>query len=618
MVVQIPLNHISFTRQKSNSDYSCIPISETILNGFLTVDKKWTVISWNKAAEKLLGVLSEDIVGKNLWEKFTGIIPMDFYRVYDKAFLQNTPIHFREYWAEMGGWFDIIVYPASDMLSVSIKNCNQSVPVRMEEQLRALHELYKFVTEVTNDCLWEWDLQHKELFWIDGGHKRVFGFPIENTLVPQSFWESRLHPDDKERVLAGLHKIIIAKSGSLWEEDYRFERANGEYAYVHDRAHIIYEENKACRMIGSTQDVTARKLAEMQVLESERRLTMIARQTNNAIIITDAENKITWVNKAFTRITEYEPEEALGKKPAAFLQGRDTSATTAEYVKQKMKDKQSFNCDIVNYSKSGRKFWMHVQGQPLLDEWGNSERYFAIETDITEKILLENSLLEERLTKHREITEAVLIAQEKQRAEIGRELHDNVNQVLAMAKLYTQMAQKDETNSKLYLEESCRLLVSAIEELRQLAKTLIIPDQHMLFANIRNLINDVVRIHPIKIEFDVHGVEAEMLSEKLQLNIFRIVQEQITNILKHSKATRAKIGIRLNEMELKMVISDNGKGFDMAEHSLGIGIRNIMTRTELFNGKVHIASAAGKGFELSLVIPLPNPEPVALTASKNI
>ena len=67
-----------------------------------------------------------------------------------------------------------------------------------EQQLKVLNELYRFVTEVTNDCLWEWDLQNKEMFWIDGGHKRVFGYPIENTLIPQSFWEELLHPDDKE------------------------------------------------------------------------------------------------------------------------------------------------------------------------------------------------------------------------------------------------------------------------------------------------------------------------------------------------------------------------------------------------------------------------------------
>src|ERR1700685_706877 len=64
-------------------------ITETIINGFFTVDRKWIVTYWNNAAEKLLGVKAKDIIGKNLWEKFAGIIPLNFYRVYHKAFLQD-------------------------------------------------------------------------------------------------------------------------------------------------------------------------------------------------------------------------------------------------------------------------------------------------------------------------------------------------------------------------------------------------------------------------------------------------------------------------------------------------------------------------------------------------
>ena len=92
----------------NNNGYSHKPITEIITNGFFTVDNKWTVKYWNKAAEKLLGVQSKDIVGKNLWEKFAGDIPLDFYAVYHKAFLQDIPVHFQEYWGEMGAWFDVI------------------------------------------------------------------------------------------------------------------------------------------------------------------------------------------------------------------------------------------------------------------------------------------------------------------------------------------------------------------------------------------------------------------------------------------------------------------------------------------------------------------------------
>src|SRR5688572_9253859 len=84
--------------------YTGKPITETITNGFFTVDRNWTVIYWNQSAEELLGVSSNDIMGKNIWNVFVGILPLNFYIVYQKAFLQDIPAHFTEYWAEMGYW----------------------------------------------------------------------------------------------------------------------------------------------------------------------------------------------------------------------------------------------------------------------------------------------------------------------------------------------------------------------------------------------------------------------------------------------------------------------------------------------------------------------------------
>ena len=85
---------INNTKKSSNNGYRGKPITEIITNGFFTVDRKWTVKYWNKSAEELLGVAATDIVGKNLWSEFAGIIPLDFYAVYHKAFLQDIPVHF--------------------------------------------------------------------------------------------------------------------------------------------------------------------------------------------------------------------------------------------------------------------------------------------------------------------------------------------------------------------------------------------------------------------------------------------------------------------------------------------------------------------------------------------
>ncbi|MBC7829142.1 MAG: PAS domain-containing protein, partial [Chitinophagaceae bacterium] len=147
--------------------YSGMPITEALNNGFFTVNENWTVLSWNKAAEQILGLTGPEIIGKNLWEKFVGILPLNFYVVYHKAFLSDVPIHFKEYWPEMNAWFDVITYHVGNKLSVSFKS--SSVPTSSArtnakiQQMRIFDELYHYVTEVTNDCLWEWDLLNKQI-----------------------------------------------------------------------------------------------------------------------------------------------------------------------------------------------------------------------------------------------------------------------------------------------------------------------------------------------------------------------------------------------------------------------------------------------------------------------
>jgi PAS domain S-box-containing protein len=471
-------------KKKGNKDYPRKSITEIITNGFFTVDRKWTVTYWNKAAEKLLGVQSKDIVGKNLWEKFAGIIPLEFYKVYHKAFLQDIPVHFEEYWGEMGTWFNVITYYCGDTLSVSFKNSNQLRQLEQakphEEPLKILNEVYRLVTEVTNDCLWEWDLKAGEIFWIDGGHKRVFGYDVENALIPQSFWESRLHPEDKERILTRFKKIITRGIVSIWEDEYRFQKADGNYAYVHDRGHIIYDENKrASRMIGATQD-------------------------------------------------------------------------------------------------------------------------------ISEKVLLENKLTEERLTRQRELTAAVFAAQEKERTDIGKELHDNLGQILAVANMYLQMAKKNEKNREMYIDKSGDYIEDVIQKVRRIAKNLVIPGTHIigLFDNIRNLLVDLKEIHPIKIEFHKDSIYEKDLDEKLQVIIFRIIQEHLNNILKHANAKHAAIHLSRQANEIILLISDNGKGCNILKPTNGVGIINIKSRADLYHGRVTITSQSGKGYELKVILPL--------------
>lgn len=351
-----------------------------------------------------------------------------------------------------------------------------------QKQLRIMNELYRFVSEVTNDCLWEWNFKRKELFWIDGGHKRAFGYDVVNTIISQSFWESCVHPDDKERVMAKLNKIINGKNDNVWEDEYRFQRADGEYIFVHDRGHVIYDgDDDLPRMIGATQDITGRKSAEIK-------------------------------------------------------------------------------------------------------------------------------LVEERLYHQKRITDAVLTAQENERASIGKELHDNLSQILSVTKMYIQMAKMSENKRELYLDKANGFIVDVIDDIRKISKALIIPEINIigLFDNIRVLLRDIELIRPIKIDFNTNGINEMELNEKLKINIFRIIQEQLNNILKHSIASLVHIDLSIQNNKIVLVVSDNGLGCDLSKEIKGVGIINIRARAELLEGEVSIESELGAGYTLKVSLPYDN------------
>jgi len=139
-----------------------------------------------------------------------------------------------------------------------------------------------------------------------------------------------------------------------------------------------------------TQEIVTEEVKELLVtIDSQskdlKRLSVIAEESANAVLITDKNGRITWINKAFTTITGYTLEEVIGKKPGDLLQGKDSNPETIKYLGNQIKNLQPFICEIINYHKSGRPYWTRINGQPLFDQQGNVAGFFAIEEDITEE-----------------------------------------------------------------------------------------------------------------------------------------------------------------------------------------------------------------------------------------
>ncbi|OQP49372.1 hypothetical protein A4H97_28965 [Niastella yeongjuensis] len=365
------------------------------------------------------------------------------------------------------------------LLRIIIENKSAELKIRLS------NERYLLVTKATNDAIWDWDVNTNSLYWGEGIYT-LFGLKPGYVDNASNFWESCIHPEDRDRVVNGLNKFIADSTSKIWEDEYRFIKPDGEYALVFDRGFLIYDHSgKIARMVGSMQDVTDKKE-------------------------------------------------------------------------------------------------------------------------------LEKKLLKQQVDKQKLIAQAVVNAQEKERAEIGKELHDNVNQILSTAKLYLELAETDDASRLELIKRSTNNISDAINEIRTISRSLVPPSigDLGLIDSVQDLVENIKATRRLHVEFYYSGTIDNILDEKRKLMLFRIIQEQVNNVLKHAAAKNLVIELIADSEghEVDLTISDDGKGFelDKVRSKKGVGLSNIASRAQLFNGSVNIVTALGEGCKMKINVPISN------------
>jgi signal transduction histidine kinase len=203
------------------------------------------------------------------------------------------------------------------------------------------------------------------------------------------------------------------------------------------------------------------------------------------------------------------------------------------------------------------------------------------------------------------VTAAWLQAQENERNTIAQELHDNVNQILAGTNLFLSMIKKHPEKSVDYIETSIHNIQTAIEENRKMAHALAVPDfeQLSLTEQLNNLTDTMLKRSGIEVHMRLQDFNEDYLRDEQKLAIYRILQEQCTNIVKYAKAKLVILVLSLSKGIFKMTITDNGRGTELNKVSNGIGLRNIKSRAGILNGETNIITSPGKGFTLEIKMP---------------
>lgn len=300
------------------------------------------------------------------------------------------------------------------------------------------------------------------------------------------------------------------------------------------------------------------------------------------------------VNKATIALYGYSETEFLDMSLMDIKQVEDIPEAAAS-IHGGSGRKENYKSTNRHLKKSGEVIEVEIYSTQIIINNRNCRSVIAI--DVTEKNQYE-----------KKITRAIIKTQEDERYEIGGELHDNVCQILAASHITLDLLTDSVPKERIYiLDKTKERIKLALNEIRNLSHRLAPAffDNSNLeeaFGTLLDSFNSEEHAQ-ILLHFD-ESVKKYPLSMEIQLNVYRILQEQLRNIFKYAKASVIEVTVIIFNHKLKMEITDNGIGFDMSTAKKGIGLANMKRRAELFSGKFEINTSPGEGCSIIVDIPL--------------
>ena len=395
--------------------------------------------------------------------------------------------------------------------------------------------------------------------------------------------------------------------GVLKSISFRFLHKNGGFVWLEGTLiNLLHDENVKA-VVGNFHDVTERKKSEEKIRLSNERFEMVSKATNDAVWDWNLDTDEIYWNEEIRSMFNYRAEDiSNGNEWKIHIHPEDFKRVSKKIVYhikngiQNWQDEYRFRCADGSYK------FIYNRGFILFDNDNKPYRIIGAMQDVTEINKLQKSLSDEKIKRQRELANATIEGQEKERSEIGRELHDNINQLLTAIKLYLNVASVNPAVKDDMINRSVENLSKCIEEIRKLSSSLAPPslDAGSFSEVIKDLGEPIKLATAINITYKIDNENTNALADIQQLNVYRIIQEHLNNILKHAKAKNVNINIQYENNEATLLIRDDGQGFDVTVRRKGIGFNNIQSRAELLNGKMNVISKPGKGCLLVVNFPV--------------
>ncbi|MBI5770305.1 MAG: PAS domain S-box protein [Verrucomicrobia bacterium] len=529
---------------------------------------------------------------------------------------------------------------------------------RVEARLKVSDERLRLALDSTQIGIFEWSVSAGHVYY-SPGLWAMLGY--EHGRMPSTVeaWQSLIHPEDlplyRRRTESQLNGIA-----TFIEPEYRVRARSGDWRWVYTRSKSVASghDGRPTRIIGTVQDITARREAELALRESQaeaRKLSLVASKTDNPVLIGSPDGRIEWANEAFCRVMEYSLGEVIGKNPAHFMIGPETSVRTVARIRAAMSRGQGISTDVVNYSKSGRKYHLHLEIQPVRGANGEVENFIAVETDITARVETET-----QLRRAKQEADEASRAKSEFLASMSHEIRTPMNGVIGMTSLLQETTlsgeQRDYVNTirtsgealltiindildfskiesgKMELERSPFELALCIEEaldlfsLQASAKKIdlayycepdvpawIVGDVTRLRQVIVNLVNNAVKFTPRG------GISLEVRRahrEKAPLGFDPGLPEDPARVILEFTVRDTGIGIPPDRVDrLFKAFSQVDSSTTRKYGGTGLGLAICQRLTQLMGGAIRVESTPGQGSAFIFTI---QTEPAQLTADSGL
>jgi len=352
------------------------------------------------------------------------------------------------------------------------------------------------------------------------------------------------------------------------------------------------------------RDISDRKQAEQKLIQQKEFFESLINGLPGIFYLGDLNGNLLQWNKNFESVLGYSSNEIQTIQGIDFIYFPDKDRIRQNLRKALRHGKAEAEAHL--QTKEGKRIPYFFTACPI--ELDGKPCIMGMGIDLSEKVRLQKILDQRNRQVQRKMTAAVITAQESERSNLGLELHDNVNQVLTTVKLYVEMLRDGigDNQSELFCKTLSHLQ-SSINEIRSISKRLSAPTLGRISLNesIKDLVDSINLTGRIHIAYSIDDLHSG-ITQEVHLAVYRIIQEQLNNIVKYADASTATIIIQRNTENLFLKIIDDGKGFDTNAKSQGIGLNNMKTRAESLDGSFHVKSSVGMGCEIDVSIPLGN------------